>query len=168
VKPSARKIITCYFVLDKQLKNAGSVIGSQLDQIKECISIQSGKNQNEELNLIYLKFATHLQSFTEKEREVCKIRYGSDFGPLTTYEKLVSESDLNRKVYDDGSCELVTNDGETLITMEKGHAVVIGWKRECVSYKKIAEMLGMSAYEVKKIDHSACQKVRDSIASKGL
>lgn len=162
MSPPVRKILAMFFALEEQMKNVRSLTGKHLEHLKEGFS-HLGLNQNpsESLQVLYLDISVLLRNLTNDERDVCKLRYGTD-GELTTYQKLVPTDHLHRIAYDDGTCELITKQGETLITTDPqtGHSLVIGWKRKCLTYRQISDILRIPHREIREIDKSACNKIR--------
>lgn len=167
MKITARKVLSTFFTLQQQLHNPRSPIGNQLDRAKNEVdpSCSPKANHVENLNIALVDLSLLLTGLTEEEKQVCALRYGPS-GQVIPYQNMVSEQAIKRVQFEDGSAEMITKAGETLISSStplSGFVQVTGWKRRCLTYREIAEKLSLSFQEVRKLDRNACEKVREAL-----
>lgn len=166
MKITARKALSSFFTLQQQLHNPHSPIGKQLDRAKhQCTPSAPRSNHIEDLHIAFVDLSLLLQDLTDDEKRVCELRYGPS-GEVIPYQDTVSEEALTRVQFEDGSAEMMTKAGETLISSSaplSGFVQVTGWKRRCLTYQEIAEKLSLPFQVVRKLDRSACEKVREAL-----
>ncbi len=165
MKITARKALSSFFTLQQQLHHPHSPMGKQLDRAKhECVPSSPRSNHIEDLNIALVDLSLLLIDLTEDEKRVCELRYGPS-GEVIPYQDTVCKEALTRVQFEDGSAEMMTKEGETLISSSpplSGFVQVTGWKRRCLTYQEIAAKLGIPFQTVRKLDRSACEKVREA------
>ncbi len=174
----ARRVLSVYFLLENELTNISSLTGAQLEQLRDRLfpkRMIHTDTRIDQLRIEFVDLSLLLRELTKEEMDICRLRYGRRVG-IRNYERFVPIHDVQKVYFFDGSIEMLTKQGESLVDLAtlpngeeiKGWATVSGRAAKQMTFEDIAKALNLSLKQVRQLCTSACEKVAKALRKRTM